>query len=106
MEFRIRARDTEGALERIMGRIRQRGYRISQFIATPSGTQHFEILLTVKSERRAELLVPQLEKLYDVEGVEMCARRLRPEIIREDAQRHEDRLYELTDDHLQTALAL
>jgi acetolactate synthase small subunit len=64
----ITALNSEGAIERILGKIRSRGWKIDSLSAmTESDEQKYAISLIVAGERSIEQLVRQIEKLYDVE---------------------------------------
>lgn len=66
----LQVKDTEGALERILGTTRRRGFRIAQCnVQTVRGGSHFDIILDVIGERPIALLSRQFEKLFDVVSV-------------------------------------
>jgi acetolactate synthase regulatory subunit len=67
MTLDIRMANTEGALERILGRLRQRCFSICSMSADRSHDQsEIQARITVESARSIELAVKQLEKLFDV----------------------------------------
>lgn len=64
--------NTEGALERLLGRLRQRSFAVCSLNAGTSANQsRMEVRVTVESPRAIELAIKQLSKLIDVEGVEI-----------------------------------
>lgn len=66
----IRTGITEGAIERILGKIRSRGWAIGFLYAqVDMTTKNYAISLIVEGERSIENLVRQIEKLNDVEFV-------------------------------------
>ncbi len=63
----ITANNAEGALERILGCLRQRGFSLCAMIAdrTPDHSA-IEMRVTVDATRPVEIAVKQIGKLYDV----------------------------------------
>lgn len=70
--FNINLKNTEGALERILGKLRQRSFSLCSMIAKPSLKERQMVAsITVKSSRSADYAIKQINKLYDVETVEL-----------------------------------
>jgi acetolactate synthase regulatory subunit len=71
--LQIRVAQTDGSLERILSVTRRRRYELAQLSveATDDGAS-FDVELTVRSERPAQSLVRQLEKLEDVAQVNVA----------------------------------
>ena len=68
----LRVRNAHGALERVLGVIRVRGFAVQSLSVQPShGGQYLDLTLRVESTRPSHCLYRQLEKLYEVESVEM-----------------------------------
>ncbi len=64
--------NTEGVLERLLGRLRQRGFGVLALSADISlDRTAMGARITVESNRPAELALKQLGKLYDVESVKV-----------------------------------
>lgn len=70
----IRITNTEGALERILGKLRSRSFAICSIMAerTENGAA-IEARITVESVRPSDLAAKQIGKLYDVEYVHVRA---------------------------------
>jgi len=70
----IRLQNTEGALERILGRLRQRSFTLCGIVATIN-SEHGSIdaRITVEGTRATEPIIRQIGKLYDVELVKVYA---------------------------------
>lgn len=64
--------NSEGALERILGRLRQRNFVVCAMSAgcTPD-FQRMDARITIESDRPVDLAVKQLSKLFDVDGVKI-----------------------------------
>ncbi len=63
----IRMENTEGVLERVLGKLRQRGYRVRAMICQCSQDElTIDAKVTVESSRSVELAARHLSKLYDV----------------------------------------
>ena len=63
----IRMNNTEGALERILSRLRQRAFSVCNMSADRSTDHCFiDARITVESSRPVELAARQIEKLFDV----------------------------------------
>ncbi len=64
----------EGALERVLGRLRQRGFVVCALTAacTPNFS-HMNARITLESTRCLDLALKQLIKLCDVEDVVVCS---------------------------------
>lgn len=72
MEFGIEIHmdNTEGVLERVLGRLRQRGFSICAIVCNRSTDRTLlNARLTVESTRLSELAEKQLGKLHDVQYV-------------------------------------
>lgn len=64
--------NTEGALERLLGRLRQRSFAVCALNAdTSNNFARMHVRITVESARVIELAIKQLSKLIDVDGVEV-----------------------------------
>lgn len=64
--------NTEGALERLLGRLRQRSFMVCGLNANTSANfARMDVKITVESSRAIELAIKQLNKLIDVDGVEI-----------------------------------
>ncbi len=70
--LRLETTRAEGALVRVLGLARRRGYEIMFLVArcTEDGA-HVALEMTVESDRPAAVLVRQLANLFDVERVEL-----------------------------------
>jgi len=77
----LHVRQTEGILVRVLGLAERRGFSPVTFNAATVG-EHMVLSLTVSSGRPADLLVRQLEKLFDVTQVAVVAERLSLEAAR------------------------
>lgn len=68
----IRMRNTEGALERVLGRLRQRGFALCALAANISNDESaIDARITLAGNRATEPLIRQLDKLYDVMMVKL-----------------------------------
>ena len=68
----MKARNDEGALERILGVIRVRGFAVQAMKAfTSNGGRDLDLTISVTGARSTHQLCRQLEKLYGVEQVEV-----------------------------------
>ena len=68
-ELRVKVRQQEGALLRVLGTVERRGYR--PVAVTASAQQNmWNLSLGVVSDRPLERLIAQLRKLHDVTCVE------------------------------------
>ena len=68
----LRVRNAHGALERILGVIRIRGFSVQSLpMQMSQGGQTMDVTLRVESTRPSQFLYQQLEKLHEVESVEM-----------------------------------
>ena len=64
--------NTEGMLERLLGRLRQRSFAVCALNAdTSNNFARMTARITVESARPIELALKQLAKLIDVDGVEI-----------------------------------
>jgi len=64
--------NTEGALERLLGRLRQRAFTVCAMnVGTSPNLARMDVKVTVESARPIELAIKQLNKLIDVDGVEI-----------------------------------
>ena len=71
----MRVRNNHGALERILGVVRVRGFGVRSMSALPDAAgSHFDLTLKVVSPRPPHRLSRQLAKLVDVENVEIFGR--------------------------------
>lgn len=62
----------EGSLERVLGVVRLRGFQISEMAAHQHGdSDTLDVTLKLTGTRESDNLKQQLDKLYDVERVEM-----------------------------------
>ena len=75
--LQIRIRQSDGALERILGVTRRRQFALSQLSVSETSSRNvsadFDVEMTVRGERPPAFLVRQLEKLEDVEELSMVA---------------------------------
>ncbi len=62
---------TDGVLNRVLGMAERRGWTPESFNAEPTGEGTFNLALTVRGERPIELLIRQLDKLFDVLFIEL-----------------------------------
>ncbi len=68
----LKVRNMEGALERILGVVRYRGFALMGLMATQDREgSRLEVSMTVDGEQRVSNLPKQIAKLFDVETVEM-----------------------------------
>ena len=68
----ITTANSEGALERILGCLRQRGFALCAMIADRTHDQSImEVRLTLEGTRPMDLAVKQIAKLYDVLNVQV-----------------------------------
>ena len=67
-------RKTEGILVRVLGLVERRGFSPVTFSADTQG-ERMSLSLTVRSHRPVELLIRQLEKLFDVDRVALASER-------------------------------
>jgi acetolactate synthase II small subunit len=58
-------------LERILRVVRHRGFRVNAMNMEQSGQEKIDLYLTVSSERPLHLLTTQLDKLMDVDCVDV-----------------------------------
>jgi acetolactate synthase regulatory subunit len=74
--LQIRIRQSDGALERILGVTRRRQFALSHLNVSEAGrgaAADYDVEMTVRGERAPAFLVRQLEKLEDVEELSMVA---------------------------------
>ncbi len=70
----ITMKNTEGVLERILGRLRQRSLNIQAINASCTrDCSNIEAKITVESKMNAESIMKQLAKLYDVQRINVFA---------------------------------
>lgn len=70
--LRITIRRIEGAIIRIIGLVERRGFSIDSVSAIPSPCgQEMAVVIEVESERSAQVLARQVEKLFDVRAVSL-----------------------------------
>lgn len=68
----IRIANAEGALERILGRLRQRAFSVCNIHADRTADHAFlDVSVTVESARPIELAAKQIGKLFDVANVQV-----------------------------------
>jgi acetolactate synthase small subunit len=68
----MRLTNSEGVLERVLGRLRQRGFDLcSMNVERSMDTAILMIRITVESSRSIENICRQLEKLIDVQSVKL-----------------------------------
>lgn len=68
----IRMANSEGALERILGRLRQRAFSLCSISADRSADQSImEARITVESSRPIDNVIRQLDKLFDVISIRL-----------------------------------
>lgn len=71
--LRVRMHNTEGVLERVLGRLRQRNYSVCSLAADSSNCNTFmNARITVESERSMEFALKQISKLYDVTEIQVA----------------------------------
>jgi acetolactate synthase regulatory subunit len=72
LTLQLRVKNEEGALLRILGMTRRRRFDLVSVNADLSADGRFmDVRLTVKAERSAPAFVRQIEKLVDVDRVEL-----------------------------------
>lgn len=76
----LEMRHAEGGLVRVLGLVERRGFRPVAVSAASAGDDLL-LSLTVFSERPIELLIRQLEKLFDVRRVALASEALRLEAV-------------------------
>ncbi|PWT94391.1 MAG: hypothetical protein C5B53_13255 [Candidatus Melainabacteria bacterium] len=68
----IRLNNCEGALERILCRLRQRGYALCDMnVRRSADFSAFVVEVTIESDRPMDQAVKQLTKLFDVQSVKL-----------------------------------
>lgn len=68
----MRMTNSEGVLERILGRLRQRNINFSSFTASCSYDQSaIDATITIDSPKSSESILKQLSKLYDVQQMKV-----------------------------------
>lgn len=67
----VKARQRPEILERILRIVRHRGFRVSSMNMAQVSDDNIHLSLTVTSERPLHLLTTQLDKLMDVDYVEV-----------------------------------
>ena len=71
-ELHMKLRNMDGALERVLGVVRYRGFSLMGLQAEPERDgARLDVSMTVTGEKRATNLPKQIGKLFDVEMVEM-----------------------------------
>lgn len=63
----------EGALIRVIGMVERRGFAPREVHAVPQADGRWALQMTVQGTRPAETLRHQLEKVYDIEAVNIAA---------------------------------
>jgi acetolactate synthase small subunit len=77
----ITMKNTEGVLERILGKLRQRNLNIQTINASCTADwSNIEAKITVESKMTAEPIMKQLAKLYDVQKVNVFSLNVKDEI--------------------------
>lgn len=72
LTLQLRVKNEEGALLRILGMTRRRRFDLVSVNASSSADGRFmDVRMTVKAERPAPAFVRQIEKLVDVDRVEL-----------------------------------
>jgi len=72
--IQLKVKIAEGALLRVLGVVRRRGFEIARLAANRSARDAcVDVVMMVEGERPAEVLVRQLEKLFDVEEAHMAS---------------------------------
>jgi acetolactate synthase regulatory subunit len=72
LTLKLRVRNEEGALVRILGMTRRRRFELVSLKADSSVDGHFlDVRMTVQAERSGPAFVRQIEKLVDVAHVEV-----------------------------------
>ena len=69
MFLQIRLRRTCAALERVLGVVRFRGFKVESLHVEPAAGEDWQVAMMVKADTPRANLVRQLEKLHDVERV-------------------------------------
>jgi acetolactate synthase regulatory subunit len=68
----IRLDNCEGAVERVLGRLRQRGFSLCTMnVDRSSDSSTYLVHLTIESLRPMEQAVKQLDKLFEVQSVKL-----------------------------------
>jgi acetolactate synthase regulatory subunit len=68
--IQLRVSTAEGALLRVLSVARRRGFEIARLVANRSDREAcVDVAMMVEGERPVDILVRQLEKLFDVEEV-------------------------------------
>ncbi len=71
--IQLRVKTAEGALIRVLGVVRRRGFEVARLVANRSDRDAcVDVVMMVEGERPADVLVRQLEKLFDVEEGHMA----------------------------------
>ena len=71
----LRLRRDEGALQRLIGAVRRRGYDVTDLEAhTRADGTSMEVTLTIDGERSSEVLERHVAKLVEVEAVVLTKR--------------------------------
>ncbi|MBI4566182.1 MAG: ACT domain-containing protein [Planctomycetes bacterium] len=65
--IQLQLKRAEGALVRVLGLVGRRGYEVIRVEARPSGDERvMDVVMTVQSDRPADVLVRHMAKLFDV----------------------------------------
>ena len=67
----LKVKNMNGVLERILGQIRYRGHKLLSIMAHPTREGGLEVTLNVESSGKGGNLSRHMQKLIDVESVEM-----------------------------------
>ncbi len=68
----LNLQDRPGALVRVLGLTERRGYRLLSMKAEKGNDDQLQLELSVSAERPFHLLLRQLNKLFDVNSVEVA----------------------------------
>lgn len=70
--LQLRLKNIDGVLERVLGVVRYRNYQITKMMAnpTPDGSR-MDVTLTVNSDTRGGHIARHLQKLWDVESLQI-----------------------------------
>lgn len=70
----LKLRNMEGALERVLGVVRFRGFALNNMMAHSNGDgSRLDVSLTVTGARNGSTLSRQMQRLFDVEHVEVIS---------------------------------
>lgn len=69
----IHLRRVDGALVRLLGLAERRGYPPVELSAEPAGQKVHHVCMTVAADHGIDPLIHQLNKLYDVQHIEVIS---------------------------------